>query len=80
MTTNLKVIGEVGVRHQDVLIGTLQLEAVCDPGAGGAVLAITVEVGQTVDVSQVSEVLVCAVHATRAQELHHTCARKNLHQ
>lgn len=44
-TSDLKVKGVVGVRHQAVLIGALQLEAVRDPGAGGAVLAVTVEVG-----------------------------------
>lgn len=71
--SNLKVKCVVGVRHQAVLIGTLQLEAMRDPGAGCAVLAITVEVGQAVNVHQLFEVLVGAVHTTCAQVLHHTC-------
>lgn len=69
----LEVKRVIGVRHEPVLVGALQLETVRDASAGRAVLAVAVEVGQAVDVAQFSEVFVCAVHSTCAQVLHHTC-------
>lgn len=70
--TDLEVKGVVCVRHEPVLIGTLELEAMRDPAVGRAVLAVAVEVGQTVAVAQLFKVFVCAVHPTCAQKLHHT--------
>ena len=43
-----------------------------DPAVGRAVLAITVEVCQAVDVAQLLEVLVCAVHPTCTKVLNHS--------
>lgn len=67
----LEVEGVIGVRHQAVLVGALQLEAVGDPAVGQAVLAVAVEFGQAVAVAELLEVLVCAVHAASTQVLHH---------
>lgn len=72
--SDLEVKGVVGVRHQPVLIGALQFEAMCDPAV--RCLAVTVEVGEAVAVSKLFEVFVGAVHSTCAQELHHTCSRE----
>lgn len=69
---HLKVEGVVGIRHQAVLIGALQLEAVGDHAIRSAVLAVAVEFGQTVAVSKLLEVLVGAVDSARAEVLHHT--------
>lgn len=69
---HLEVEGVVGVRHQAVLVGALQLEAVGDHAVGVAVLAVAVEFGQTVAVPQLLEVLVGAVDAAGAEVLHHT--------
>lgn len=68
---HLEVKGVVGVRHQAVLVGGLQLEAVGDPAIGRAVLSIAVEFGQTVAVTKLLEVLVGAVHSTRTKVLHY---------
>lgn len=70
-STYLEVEGVICVRHQAVLVGALQLEAVGDPAVGQAVLAVAVEFGQAVAVAELLEVLVCAVHATSTQVLHH---------
>lgn len=69
--THLEVEGVVGVRHQAVLVGALQLEAVGDHAIGRAVLAIAVEFGQTVAITKLLEVLVGAVHSTRTKVLHY---------
>lgn len=69
---HLEVEGVVGVRHQAVLVGALQLEAVGDHAIGVAVLAVAVEFGQTVAVPQLLEVLVGAVDSAGAEVLHHT--------
>lgn len=69
--SHLEVEGVVGVRHQAVLIGALQLEAMGDHAIGRAVLAIAVEFGQTVTVTELLEVLVGAVHSTRTEVLHY---------
>lgn len=71
---HLEVKGVVGVRHQAVLVGALQLEAVGDHAIGIAVFAVAVEFGQTVAVSQLLEVLVGAVDSARAEVLHHSCS------
>lgn len=68
---HLEVEGVVGVRHQAVLVGALQLEAVGDPAIGRAVLAIAVEFGQAVAITKLLEVLVGAVHSTRTKVLHY---------
>lgn len=68
----LEVEGVVGVRHQAVLVGALQLEAVGDHAIGVAVFAVAVEFGQTVAVPQLLEVLVGAVDSAGAEVLHHT--------
>ena len=70
---HLEVQGVVGVRHQLILIRALQLEAMCDPAVRGPVLAIAVKVGEAVDISELFEVFVCAVHSSCTQVLHHTC-------
>lgn len=67
----LEVEGVVGVRHQAVLIGALQLEAVGDPAVGRAVLAVAVEFGQAVTITKLLEVLVSAVHSASTQVLHY---------
>lgn len=69
----LKIWSVIGVRHEPVLVGTLQLETMCNASAGRAVLAIAVEVGQAVNVAQFSEVFMCAFHSTSAQVLQNTC-------
>lgn len=68
----LKVKGVVGVRHQAVLIGALQLEAVSNPAIGRAVLAIAIKFGQTVAITKLLEVLVSAVYSTSTKVLHYT--------
>lgn len=67
----LEVKGVVGVRHQAILVSALQLEAVGDPAVGRAVLAVAVEFGQTVAVTQLFKVLVGAVHSASTQVLHY---------
>lgn len=42
-----------------------------DPAIRRAVLAIAIEFGQTVAVTELLEVLVCAVHPTSTQVLHY---------
>lgn len=69
---DLEVEGVVGVRHQAVLVGALQLEAVGDHAIGVAVLAVAVEFGQAVAVPQLLEVLVGAVDSAGAEVLHHS--------
>lgn len=71
ISNHLEVVGVVGVRHQAVLVGALQLEAVGDPAIGRAVLAIAVEFGQAVAITKLFEVLVGAVNSTRTKILHH---------
>lgn len=66
-----EVVGVVGVRHQAVLVGALQLEAMGYPAIGRAVLAVAVEFGQAVTVTKLSEVLVGAVHSASTQVLHY---------
>lgn len=73
---HLEVEGVVGVRHQAVLVGALQLEAMCDHAVRSAVLAVAVEFGQTVAVSELLEVLVGAVHAAGAEVLHNACTEQ----
>lgn len=73
--TYLEVKSVIGVRHEPVLVGTLQLETMRDPSVRCADLAIAVEVGQTVAVAQLLKVFVCAVHPTCAQVLHNTYNR-----
>lgn len=65
----LEVVRVVGVRHQNAVVGALQLEAVCDASIRVAVAA---EVGQTFVVAQLLEVLVVLGHASVAQVFHHT--------
>lgn len=69
---HLEVKGVVGVRHQAVLVGALQLEAMGDHAIRSAVLAIAVEFGQTVAISKLLEVLVGAVYSTGTKVLHYT--------
>lgn len=71
LDNHLEVEGVVGVRHQAVLVGALQLEAMGDPAIGRAVLAVAVEFGQTVAITKLLEVLVGAVHSTRTKVLHY---------
>lgn len=67
----LEVEGVVGVRHQAVVVGALQLEAVGDPAVGRTVLAVAVEFGQAVAITKLLEVLVGAVHSASTQVLHY---------
>lgn len=71
-STDLEIKGIVGVRHQAILVGALQLEAMGDHTIRCAILAIAVEFGQTIAVSKLLEVLVGAVHCTRTKVLHYT--------
>lgn len=48
---HLEVKGIIGVRHQPIFIGALQFEAMRDPAIRRPILAIAVEVGETVAVS-----------------------------
>lgn len=68
----LEVIGVVGVRHHVAVVGTLQLEAVCDASVRGAILAVAAEVGQTFVIAELLEVLVVISHPSVAQVFHHT--------
>lgn len=68
----LEVIGVVGVRHHVAVVGTLQLEAVCDASVRVAILAVAAEVGQTFVIAQLLEVLVVISHPSVAQVFHHT--------
>lgn len=68
---HLKVEGIVCVRHQAVLVGALQLEAMGDHSIRRAVLAIAVEFGQTVAVSKLLKILVGAVNSTGTKVLHY---------
>lgn len=68
---HLEVEGIICVRHQAVLICTLQLESMGDHSIRRAVLAIAVKFGQTVAVSELLKVLVGAVHSTGTKVLHY---------
>lgn len=48
----------IGVRHQVVFVGALELEAVCNSPFGSPVLPVAAEVHQTLVVTQLLEVLV----------------------
>lgn len=70
-----EVKGVIGVRHQVVLVGALQLEAVRDPALRGSVLAVAAEVHETLVVAQLLEVLVVVSYYAIAQVFHYTCGQ-----
>lgn len=75
MGAYFEVKSVIGVRHQVVLVGALELEAVRDPALRGSILPIATEVHETLVVAQLLEVLVVVSYNAIAQVFHHTCGQ-----
>lgn len=76
---HLEVVGVVGVWHEVLLVGALQLEVVCDATVRFAVFAVAAEVVQTVGVAQLFKVFMILRHAAVAQVFHNTLGAESQH-